>query len=91
MKCENKKCNATFKQRGVGVTQKRFCSKKCRAANCRARKVLARKALSVSQIERKLGISNRNVRLAKAQLYKNGTLPRPTDYGPRKTYGNHNQ
>jgi SOS response regulatory protein OraA/RecX len=57
MKCENKKCNATFKQRGVGVTQKRFCSKKCRAANCRARKVLARKALSVSQIERKLGIS----------------------------------
>ena len=50
-----------------------------------------RSGLSVSQIERKLGISNRNVRLAKAQLYKNGTLPRPTDYGPRKTYGNHNQ
>jgi len=50
-----------------------------------------RSGLTVSQIERKLGISNRNVRLAKAQLYKNGTLPRPTDYGPRKTYGNHNQ
>jgi len=46
--------------------------------------------LTVSQIERKLGISNRNVRLAKAQLYKNGTLPTP-DYGPRKTYGNHSQ
>jgi predicted DNA-binding transcriptional regulator len=50
-----------------------------------------RSGLSVSQIERKLGISNRNVRLAKAQLYKNGTLPRPTDYGPRKTYGDHNR
>jgi predicted DNA-binding transcriptional regulator len=49
-----------------------------------------REGLSVSQIERKLGISNRNVRLAKAQLYKNGTLPTP-DYGPRKTYGNHSQ
>lgn len=53
--------------------------------------VAVRSGLTVSQIERKLGISNRNVRLAKAQLYKNGTLPRPTDYGPRKTYGNHNQ
>ena len=49
-----------------------------------------REGLSVSQIERKLGISNRNVRLAKAQLYKNGTLQTP-DYGPRKTYGNHSQ
>jgi predicted DNA-binding transcriptional regulator len=49
-----------------------------------------RSGLTVSQIERKLGISNRNVRLAKAQLYKNGTLPRPTDTCPRKTYGNHN-
>jgi len=45
-----------------------------------------RAGLSVSAIERKLGISNRNVRAAKASLYAAGTLPRPTDYSPRKTY-----
>jgi hypothetical protein len=38
-----------------------------------------RSGLSVSEIERKLRISNRNVRLAKAQLYKSGALPTP-DY-----------
>jgi hypothetical protein len=49
-----------------------------------------REGLTVSQIERKLKISNRNVRSAKAQLYKTDTLPTP-GYGPRKTYGDHSQ
>lgn len=44
-----------------------------------------RAGLSVSAIERKLGISNRNVRAAKSKLYETGILPTP-DYSPRKPH-----
>jgi hypothetical protein len=59
------------------------------AAFLRQIEAAVRGGLTVSQIEHKLGINNRAVRKAKAELYRTGVLPTP-DYGPRKTYGNHN-
>lgn len=50
-----------------------------------------RSGLSVSQIERQFGMSNRNVRRLKAAMYDNGTLPRPTGWKPKVNYANDNR
>jgi transposase len=46
---------------------------------------------SVAQIEKLLGISNRNVRRLKAAMYEAGVLPKPTGAKPKDNHADHNR
>jgi transposase-like protein len=42
---------------------------------------------SVSTIERRFGISNRNVRRRKYEMYESGALPQPKGFVPKAHHG----
>jgi hypothetical protein len=48
-----------------------------------------RDGLSVSEIERTFGFSNRAIRRAKAELYTTGALPKPMGYRPKDSHAVH--